>query len=72
MPDGVGTSPIGTWAGRLYLATVTGIASRRIVGYARADHLCTELGADALANAVLVAMAQIRVGRASPPAANRT
>jgi putative transposase len=34
------------------LATVTGIASRRIVGYAIADHLRTELVAGALANAV--------------------
>jgi transposase InsO family protein len=43
---------IGTWQGWLYLATVTGIASRRVVGYAIADHLRTELVADALANAV--------------------
>jgi transposase InsO family protein len=43
---------IGTWEGWLYLATVTGIASRRIVGYALADHLRTELVSDALANAV--------------------
>ena len=42
----------GTWEGWLYLATVTGIASRRIVGFALADHLRTELIADALANAV--------------------
>jgi putative transposase len=43
---------IGTWEGWLYLATVIDIASRRIVGYALADHLRTELVADALANAV--------------------
>jgi len=43
---------IGTWQGWLYLATVIGIASRRVVGYAIADHLRTELVADALANAV--------------------
>jgi transposase InsO family protein len=42
----------GTWQGWLYLATVTGIASRRVVGYALADHLRTELISDALANAV--------------------
>ena len=43
---------VGTWEGWLYLATVTDIASRRVVGYALADHLRTELVADALANAV--------------------
>jgi transposase InsO family protein len=43
---------IATWEGWLYLATVIDIASRRIVGFALADHLHTELPADALANAV--------------------
>jgi transposase InsO family protein len=43
---------ISTWEGWLYLATVIDIASRRVVGYAIADHLRTELVADALANAV--------------------
>ncbi len=43
---------IATWEGWLYLATVIDIASRRVVGYALADHLRTELVADALANAV--------------------
>jgi transposase InsO family protein len=43
---------IGTWEGWLYLATVIDIASRRVVGYAIADHLRTELVAAALANAV--------------------
>ena len=43
---------IRTWEGWLFLATVTGIASRRVVGYALADHLRTSLVADALANAV--------------------
>lgn len=43
---------IGTWEGWLYLATVIGIASRRVVGYALADHLRTELVSDALSNAV--------------------
>jgi transposase InsO family protein len=43
---------IGTWEGWLYLATVIDIASRRVVGYAIADHLRTELIADALANAL--------------------
>jgi transposase InsO family protein len=45
---------IGTWQGWLYLATVIDIASRRVVGYAIADHLRTELVADALVNAVAV------------------
>ena len=43
---------ICTWEGWLFLATVIDIASRRVVGYAIADHLRTELVADALANAV--------------------
>jgi putative transposase len=34
------------------MATVIDIASRRIVGFALADHLRTELVADALANAI--------------------
>jgi transposase InsO family protein len=42
---------IRTWEGWLFLATVIDIASRRIVGYAIADHLRTELIADALGNA---------------------
>jgi transposase InsO family protein len=43
---------ISTWEGWLYLATVIDIASRRVVGYAMADHLRTELVTGALANAV--------------------
>jgi transposase InsO family protein len=43
---------IATWEGWLYLATVIYIASRPVVGFALADHLRTELVADALANAV--------------------
>jgi putative transposase len=43
---------IATWEGWLYLATVTDIASRRVVGFALADHLRTELIAGALTNAV--------------------
>ena len=52
-PAGAVTSPTSpTWEGWLYLATVIDIASRRVVGYAMADHLRTELVSDALANAV--------------------
>jgi transposase InsO family protein len=43
---------IPTWEGWLYLATVVDIASRRIVGFAMAEHLRTELVADALTNAI--------------------
>ena len=43
---------VGTWEGWLYLATVIDIASCRVVGYALADHLRTELAAAALSNAV--------------------
>jgi putative transposase len=34
------------------MATVIDVASRRVVGFALADHLRTELIADALSNAV--------------------
>jgi putative transposase len=44
---------VNTWEGWLYLATVIDIASRRVVGYAIADHLRTDLIADALSNAVV-------------------
>jgi transposase InsO family protein len=43
---------IPTWEGWLYLATVIDIASRRVVGFALAEHLRTELVTDALTNAV--------------------
>jgi len=43
---------LATWEGWLYLATVIDIASRRVAGFALADHLRTELVADALANAI--------------------
>jgi transposase InsO family protein len=41
-----------TWEGWRYLATVIDIASRRVVGFALAEHLRTELACDALTNAV--------------------
>jgi transposase InsO family protein len=43
---------INTWEGWLYLATVLDLASRRVVGWATADHLRTDLVAQALTNAV--------------------
>jgi transposase InsO family protein len=43
---------IPTWEGWLYLATVIDIASRRVVGFALAEQLRTELVAGALTNAV--------------------
>jgi len=43
---------IQTWQGWLYLATVIDLASRRVVGWAVADHLRTDLVADALTDAV--------------------
>jgi len=43
---------INTWEGWLYLATVIDLASRRVVGWAVADHLRTDLVAQALTNAV--------------------
>ncbi|PKV90306.1 MULTISPECIES: IS3 family transposase [Amycolatopsis] len=43
---------IHTWEGWLYLATVIDLDSRRVVGWATADHLRTDLVADALHSAV--------------------
>jgi transposase InsO family protein len=42
---------IHTWQGWLYLATVIDLASRRVVGWAVADHLRTDLIAEALTDA---------------------
>ena len=39
---------VSTWEGWSYLATVIDLASRRVVGWALADHLRTELVSDAL------------------------
>jgi len=44
---------IWTWEGWLYLATVIDLASRRVVGWSMADHMRTELVADALRMAVV-------------------
>ncbi len=44
-------SYIGTGQGWLYLATVIDLGSRRLLGYAMADHMRTELVIDALAMA---------------------
>jgi putative transposase len=43
---------IRTWEGWLYLATVIDLASRRVVGWSMADHMRTELVADALRMAI--------------------
>ena len=43
---------IHTWQGWLYLATIIDLTSRRVVGWATADHLRTDLIDQALANAV--------------------
>ncbi|GAA4609795.1 transposase InsO family protein [Actinoplanes octamycinicus] len=43
---------INTWQGWLYLATVIDLASRRVVGWAVADHLKTDLVDAALADAL--------------------
>ena len=42
---------IRTWEGWLFLATVIDLASRRVVGWATADHLRTHLVEDALRQA---------------------
>ena len=43
---------VRTWEGWLYLATVIDIASRRVAGYAMADHLRASLVTGALGNAL--------------------
>ena len=43
---------IHTWEGWLYLATVIDLDSRRVVGWATADHLRTDLVTDALRDAL--------------------
>jgi transposase InsO family protein len=43
---------VRTWEGWLYLATVIDLASRRVVGWAMADHMRSTLVADALRMAV--------------------
>ena len=43
---------VRTWEGWLYLATVIDLASRRVVGWAMADHMRAELACDALAIAI--------------------
>lgn len=43
---------VRTWEGWLYLAVVIDLFSRRVVGWATADHLRTELCLDALAMAI--------------------
>ena len=43
---------IWTWEGWLYLATVIDLASRRVVGWAMADHMRSELASDALRMAI--------------------
>lgn len=43
---------INTWEGWLYLATVIDLASRRVVGWAVADHLRTDLVDAALTDAI--------------------
>ena len=43
---------VWTWEGWLYLATVIDLASRRVVGWATADHMRTSLVADALTMAI--------------------
>src|SRR5437588_9586527 len=43
---------IRTWEGWLYLATVIDLTSRRVVGWAMADHMRAELVCDALRMAI--------------------
>ena len=52
MPSVGDITYIWTWEGWLYLASVIDLASRRVVGWAMADDMRTELVADALAMAL--------------------
>jgi transposase InsO family protein len=45
-------SYVRTWEGWIYLATVIDVASRRVVGWAMADHMRAELVCDALTMAI--------------------
>ncbi len=45
-------SYLRTWEGWLYLATVIDAHSRRVIGWAIADHMCTDLVQDALKMAI--------------------
>ena len=51
---------IRTWEGWLYLATVIDLASRRVVGFAMADHMRTDLVCDALEMAIAQRQARCR------------
>jgi len=44
---------MGTWAGWLYLATVIDAHSRRVIGWALAEHMRASLVTDALTMAVV-------------------
>ena len=54
---------VPTWQGFLYLAVVLDVFSRRIVGWAMAEHMRTELVTDALAMAIHLSICSARRGR---------
>lgn len=51
---------IHTWAGFIYLATVIDCYSKKVVGWSIADHMRTELVADALRNAAATTVIESR------------
>jgi len=51
---------IHTWAGFIYLATVIDCYSKKVVGWSIADHMRTELVADALRNAAATTVIEPR------------
>ena len=63
---------IRTWEGWLYLATVIDLASRRVVGWAMADHMRAELVCDALRMAINNPSTARRVRSSTPTAALNT
>ena len=63
---------INTWQGWLYLATVIDLASRRVVGWAVADHLSTDLIDAALTDALAAAPTRHPGWSSTPTAAANT
>jgi len=49
---------IHTWQGFIYLATVIDCYSKKLVGWSIADHMRTELVADALKNAAVTSVVE--------------
>jgi transposase InsO family protein len=60
---------IHTWQGFIYLATVIDCYSKKVVGWSIADHMRTELVADALTNAAATTQIEPLTRSGTPTAA---